>query len=115
MNTIIAFIVEVLLTFIACMLMFKYLRPFLHRILIDLCGTEDRATFWTVFSNILLVGFPVLISLMYRPETTAMQDLFFEVTRKASGNVISFMITLVGVGFIVSVFALFAPRTKESK
>lgn len=112
---IIAFATEVLLTFTVCSLIFKYLRPFLNRILIDLCGTEDRATFWTVFSNILLVGFPVLISLMYRPETVEMQELFFEITHRTSGNIISFMVTLVGIGFIVSVFAMLAPRAKESK
>lgn len=115
MHTIIAFAAEVLLTLIACSLIFKYLRPFLNRILIDLCGTEDRAKFWTAFSNVLLVGFPVLISLMYQPETNEIQELFFEITRRTSGNLITFMITLVGIGFIVSVFAMLAPHTKESK
>ena len=115
MNTIFAFAIEVILTFIICALTFKVLRPYLNRILIDLCGTEERAQFWTVFSNILLVGCPLLISLMYQPQALNAEELFFELTRRTSGNLIGFMFALMAVGFIVSIFALFAPRAKESK
>ncbi|MBI5965938.1 MAG: hypothetical protein HY863_20865 [Chloroflexi bacterium] len=116
MNTILAFAIEVIITFAICALTFRYMRPFLNRILVDLCGTEERAQFWTVFSSILLVGFPVLISLMHRPEASNAEDLFFELTKRTSGNVVSFMVTLVGIGVIVSFFALVAPRTtKESR
>ena len=115
MNTIFAFAIEVILTFIICALTFRVLRPYLNRILIDLCGTEERAQFWTVFSNILLVGCPLLISLMYQPQALNAEELFFERTRRTSGNLFGFMFALMAVGFIVSIFALFAPRAKESK
>lgn len=114
MNAIVAFAVEVALTLVISALIFRLLRPHLVRVLADLCGTDDRASFWTVFSGILLIGFPVLVGLMYRPEAATVQDLFFEITRKTSSNIITFMVTLMGIGFIVSVFALFAPRTKET-
>jgi uncharacterized membrane protein YhaH (DUF805 family) len=114
MNTIFAFAIEVIITFTICALTFRYMRPFLKRILVDLCGTEERAQFWTVFSSILLVGFPLLISLMYQPEKMQAEELFFELTRRTSGNLFGFMFALVGIGFIVSFFALFAPRTKAS-
>ncbi|MBI5354127.1 MAG: hypothetical protein HZB50_15905 [Chloroflexi bacterium] len=115
MNTILAFVIEVVITFTICALTFRYIRPFLKRILVDLCGTEERAQFWTVFSNILLVGLPLLISLMYQPKAVNAEELFFELTRRTSGNLFGFMFALIGVGFIVSFFALFAPRPKESK
>ena len=114
MNAIAAFAVEVSLTFVISILVFYYLRPRLTRILTDLCGTEDRAAFWTVFSGILLVGFPLLVSLMYRPQASALEDIFFEITHKTSGNLISLLLSLMTIGFMVSVFALVAPRTKES-
>ena len=115
MNTMFAFAVEVILTFIICVLTFRILRPYLNRILIDLCGTEERAQFWTVFSNIVLVGFPLLISLMYQPQAINTEELFFELTRRTSENLFGFMFALITIGFIVSIFALFAPRAKESK
>ncbi len=34
-------------------------RPF-HRVVADLCGTEDRATFWTSYVSVLLVLAPAL-------------------------------------------------------
>ena len=115
MNTMFAFAVEVILTFIICALTFRILRPYLNRILIDLCGTEERAQFWTVFSNIVLVGFPLLISLMYQPQALNTKELFFELTRRTSENLFGFMFALITIGFIVSIFALFTPRAKESK
>ena len=115
MNTIVFFILEVTLTLAISILVFRYLRPFLTRILIDLCGTEERAQFWTVFSNIILVGLPLLISLTYQPEASQAEEIFFEITHRISGNMLGFLFSLLGVGLIVSVFALVAPRQKESQ
>ena len=115
MNTIVFFILEVTLTLAISILVFRYMRPFLIRILIDLCGTEERAQFWTVFSNIILVGLPLLISLTYQPEASQAEEIFFEITHRISGNMLGFLFSLLGVGLIVSVFALVAPRQKESQ
>ncbi len=115
MNTILFFLLEVILTLSISMLVFRYLRPFLTRILVDLCGTEERAQFWTVFSNIILVGLPLLIALTYQPEATKSEELFFEITHRISGNMLGFLFALLGIGFIVSFFALVAPRQKESQ
>ncbi len=115
MNTILFFLLEVVLTLSVSILVFRYLRPFLNRILVDLCGTEDRAQFWTVFSNIVLVGLPLLVALTYQPEASKAEDLFFEITHRISGNMISFLLALLVIGCIVSFFALVAPRRKESQ
>ena len=115
MHKILAFAIEVIVTFAICSLTIRHLRPFLRSILTDLCGTEERARFWTVFSSILLAGIPLLISLMYEPKALNAEQLFFELTRRTGGNLFGFMFALVAVGFMVSIFALFAPRTKESK
>ena len=110
MNTIVSFLIEVALTLLISSLLIRYLRPFLRKILVDLCGTADRAQFWLAFSSILLMGMPVLFALNYSPQATNAEELFFEVARKLSGNLGSFLFSLIGIGFIVSFFALFAPR-----
>jgi len=112
MNTIIAFFTELVITFGICLLTFGYLKPFLRRILVDLCGSEERAQFWTAFSSIILIGLPILLALMYQPASPLGVGLFFELTRRVSGNLMSFMFALVGIGLIVSFFALVAPRAK---
>ena len=116
MNSIAFFLLEVVLTFAICGAIFIALRPYLRKILIDLCGTEERAQFWTIFSSILLVGFPLLIALTFQPQGATAEELFFEIARRLSGNLLGFMFTLVGVGLIVSFFALTAPRSgREEK
>jgi hypothetical protein len=110
MNPIVFYLVEVVVTLLICLSLIKYLNPFLKRILVDLCATEDRAQFWAVFTNILLVGLPLVIALAYRPEANDIESMFFELTSKLSANLIGFLFALVGVGLMISIFALFAPR-----
>jgi hypothetical protein len=113
MNTIFSFIVEVALTLGISVLLVRYLRPLLRKVLTDLCGTEDRAQFWTAFSNILLIGLPIIFALNYRPEARSAEALFFEVAGKLSGNLGGLLLALVVIGVIVSFFALAAPRQRK--
>lgn len=116
MNSIVSFFIEVVMTLIIFSLVVAYLRPFLRRILVDLCGTEERAQFWTAFSNILLVGLPLIFALAYRPEATNSEELFFEMVGRLSGNLAGFLVAMIGIGMFVSLFALVAPKQKaESK
>ncbi|MBN8582361.1 MAG: hypothetical protein J0L96_16970 [Anaerolineae bacterium] len=113
MNTIVSFLIQVFITLALAFIVVGYIRPHLRKVLADLCGTEDRAQFWTVFSNVLLIGLPAILSLNYAPEAQGMETLFFEVARKISGNLGGFLFALVCVGIMVSVFALFAPRPQK--
>jgi uncharacterized membrane protein YhaH (DUF805 family) len=110
MNTILAFLVEVTMTLILAVLLVRYLHPFLIKILVDLCGTEDRARFWSAFSNILLIGMPLIFSLNFNPQAETPEKLFFEMGSKLSGNAGGFLLALIGIGFIVSFFSLVARR-----
>jgi tellurite resistance protein TehA-like permease len=112
MNSIVSFLIEVLLTLILFSLLVAYLRPYLRRVLIDLCGTEERAQFWTAFSNILLIGLPLIFALAYRPEANSSEDLFFEIIGRISGNLAGFLIAMICIGLFVSLFALVAPKQK---
>lgn len=113
MNMIFSFGVQIVLTLFISVILTNYLRPFLRNVLTDLCGTEDRAQFWTAFSNVLLIGMPVIFALNYRPEAGNTEELFFEVARKLSGNLGGLLLALIGIGLMVSFFALVAPRSKK--
>ncbi len=110
MNTILYFLIEVTLTLVIAVLLVGYLRPFLRKVLTDLCGTEDRSQFWTAFSNILLIGMPMIFALNFKPEAKNNEELFFELVGKLSGNLVGFLFALICIGLIVSFFALFAPK-----
>ncbi len=115
MNTVFSFLIEVALTLIVSVALVRYLRPFLKKILVDLCGTEDRAQFWTAFSNILLIGMPLILSLNYKPQSGSGEDLFFEVLGRLGGNLGGLLFALVGIGFIVAFFALVAPKPSKAE
>jgi hypothetical protein len=115
MNTIISFLIQVLLTITLTALIVRYIRPYLRKVLIDLCGTEERAQFWTVFSNVVLIGLPGILALNYRPEAGTLEELFFEIAGRISGTLAGFLFALVCVGIVVSIFALFAPRPVKAE
>jgi hypothetical protein len=80
-------------------------------VLIDLCRTEERAQFWAAFSNILLIGLPLIIALGFRPEAETLEAAAFEILGRLSGNLAGYLFALVGIGIMVSFFALVAPRS----
>jgi hypothetical protein len=56
-----------------------YLKPYLQAVLVDLCGTEVRAAFWTAFSTVAVVLTPVMFALHYRPDIGANAHAVFEI------------------------------------
>ncbi len=110
MNTILYFLIEIILTLIISTLIVGYLNPSLRRILLDLCGTEDRAKFWTAFSNVLLIGMPMIFALNYKPVARTSEHLFFEVAGRLGGNLGGLIFAVIGIGIFISFFALFAPK-----
>jgi len=113
LNTITIFLIEAVATLVAALLITGYLRPSLKRVLSDLCETEERAQFWPVFCNILLIGLPVIISLGYRPKADGEEGLFFESIGRFSGNLGAYLTTLIVVGMVISFFALVAPKSAQ--
>ncbi len=115
MNILLAFAIELLITILFVGSLVVYFRPYLRRILVDLCGGEERARFWTVFSAILLVGLPAISALSYEPVTANLTDAVFELARQLSRNLMAFLAALIGLGVVISFFALVAPRARTER
>jgi hypothetical protein len=115
MNPIMSYLLEIALTLAVCLMVTAYLRPYLKRVLLDLCGTEERAQFWTAFSNMLLIGLPMILALTYQPKAKNTEELFFEIVRKLSGNLGAYLFALVGAGIMIAFFALIAPRAPKTE
>jgi len=116
MNTYLSFSIELGLTILASILITSYLRPYLSRVLIDLCRTEERAQFWLAFSNILLIGLPSIIALGFQPQAFTLEAAVFEIVGRLSANLAGYLFALIGLGVFVTFFAIAAPRPKaESK
>jgi len=112
-----AFLIECAITLLIVFLILGYLRPFLRRILSDLCGTDDRAQFWTTFTNIILLSLPMISALGFSP-TTSLSDPLIVIARQLKSNLMSFIGGLILIGFVLLFFTVFASRTptrEESK
>lgn len=76
MNAITLFIAGLGITAAASGLVVAYLHKHLNKILIDLCGTVERANFWMAFSNVTLMLVPLILALHYRPENAPRSIVF---------------------------------------
>lgn len=112
MNPIYAFLIEIGLTLLVCLVVVSYIRPHLLRILVDLCGTEDRARFWTNFTNVVLVTFPLITSLGFSPYTSPKDSLIYDIAHQLKSNLFTFILSLVFVGFVLLLFIAMQPRTR---
>jgi hypothetical protein len=110
MNTIGLYFIEIAVTLIVCCAVVIYLRQSLRRVLVDLCRTEERAQFWLVFASILLVGLPLIFGMGFNPSAASAEKAFFEAANQVKWNLLGFLVTLMGVGVMISFFALVAPR-----
>jgi hypothetical protein len=110
MNTIWVYLLQLLVTLSISISTLFYFRPHLRRILLDLCGTQERAEFWLVFSGILLIGLPLIFGLGFLPLESQLDLQFYEAARQLRANLLGFLLALVAIGGVVSFFALIAPR-----
>ncbi len=115
MNDITAFGIDLALTLLACFVLTAYLSAPLFRVLVDLCGTEERARFWLTFSKVLLIGIPAVTALSYRPELGGAAPWYFDVTHELSRTATSLLTTVIGLGLVITIFSAIAPRTPREK
>ena len=114
---IVVFLLGVGITLAACLFVVAYLKTPLERVLEDLCGTHDRAKFWTVFSNIALVLTPLIFAMSYQPDLRFGRPPIFELSNQLRLVFGGQVATLLVVGFMISRFIpppQFARRSTKS-
>lgn len=67
MNTLMLFSLEVMLCLGISIVVISLLRPLLRGVLADICGTEQRADFWVMFTSLMLVISPLLVVVYFVP------------------------------------------------
>ena len=103
MNSSWLFLSGVVLTAAISILVVVYLQRPLLRILIDLCGTEDRAKFWLAFSNVTVCLTPLLFALHHRPEDSAASSVF-QLADQLEGALLGLVISVFVLGFVLGRF-----------
>ena len=88
-----------------------YLRANLRKLLVDICGTEDRANFWTSFTNITLVLVPLIFAIQFRPRPDDSGSPIFQLGSEVEWALIGLVSSVVFMGIVISQFIPRANRT----
>jgi hypothetical protein len=104
MNMVIVFLVGLAVTMGVVLVALLYLRNPLQTILADLCGSTDRARFWTAFSNVTLFLVPLALALDHQPDPAANQAAIFAISGQMESATIGFVASVVVMGFILSMY-----------
>lgn len=65
MSQFLLFLIEVAICFVASGLLAVAITRPLRRLLIDICGTLERANFWVVYCNAMIVIAPLVASVLF--------------------------------------------------
>jgi hypothetical protein len=115
MNAVIIFLVGLVITIGVVFVALLYLRNPLQTILIDLCGSTDRARFWTAFSNVTLFLVPLALALDHQPDPLVKQAAIFAISGQLESAMIGFVVSVVMMGFILSMYISRTNLTRVAK
>jgi len=91
-----------------------YLRNPLQVVLTDLCGSVERARFWTAFSNITLFLVPLVLALNTKPVIGEYPSIMFAVSDQIEAAMAGLIISVVVLGIILSWFIARAPQLRQA-
>jgi len=93
MTPTIAFLSDIALATLLFVGIVAYFKKHLRTLLIELCRTTERASFWLAFSNVTLVLVPLIFALDYKPEFGSEKTAIFEMATQLKYSLIGFVIT----------------------
>jgi hypothetical protein len=108
MNNVSLFLCGLGTTVLASLLVVFYLHSHLRGILIDLCGTVERAEFWAAFTNLAFLLVPLIFALNYNPEFGP-RSAVLQVAAQFKAALIGLVVTVLVVGFVLARFISRSP------
>jgi len=106
MNDIDTVLAGVALTAAICALVVLTLGRPLRTILIELCGTPERAVFWSAFSRVVLCAVPLIFALHFQPEPGAGVPVVLALATQLQWGLIGVVIAVVVLGLVLGAFVL---------
>jgi uncharacterized membrane protein YhaH (DUF805 family) len=104
MNSNAIFGAGVAVTAAACLGVILYVAPHLRKLLIELCGTAERANFWLAFSNLMLFLVPIIFALWVTPERSENQAAMIEMADQLRWAMVGLVISVLSMGIVLSAY-----------
>jgi hypothetical protein len=96
------FLVGIGLTLITTFAVASYLRSSLHSILLELCGTGERAAFWVAFSNVTLILVPLIFAMQYTPCLREGSSATLELAAQLKWALAGMLLAVLVLGWVLS-------------
>jgi len=103
------FLTGIALTALACIGLLAYVSKHLRPLLIELCGSEERAQFWLAFSNVVLILVPLVSALDYRPQSGPDKAIIFEIAAQFQYALVGFVVALSCLALVLISFVRRTP------
>jgi len=104
MTTSVLFLVGLGLTLITTLAIVAYLRSPLHSILVELCGTRERAAFWVTFSNVTMTLVPLIFAMQYTPDLKAGSSAVLELAAQLKWGLAGLLFAVLILGWVLRGF-----------
>jgi uncharacterized membrane protein YhaH (DUF805 family) len=104
MSPTVIFAVGVAGTGAACLGVILYFAPHLRKLLIELCGTAERADFWLAFSNVMLFLVPVIFALWVPPDSGQDVSAIVQVAAQLKWALAGLVISVLSMGIVLSAY-----------
>lgn len=102
MNTLVLFGLEVALCLGISFILIALLRPLLRDVLTDTCGTEKRAEFWVMFTQLMLIISPLLVVVFFAPTAPIAQlNVAYELQQTLFRTLLGDFIALSVIGKVI--------------
>ncbi len=92
------------LTLVATFAIVRYLRSPLLDILVEICGTNERAAFWVSFSNVTIILVPLIFAMQYTPELKAGSTAVLELAAQLKWALGGLLFSVLILGWVLSSF-----------
>jgi uncharacterized PurR-regulated membrane protein YhhQ (DUF165 family) len=102
MDTLLLFVLEVTLSLGTSYILISLLKPFLTDVLTEICGSKQRAGFWVMFTQLMLVISPLMIVVFFAStETFSMNNVVHELQQTLFRILLGDFIALCTIGQII--------------
>ncbi|MBZ5546717.1 MAG: hypothetical protein LAO22_01970 [Acidobacteriia bacterium] len=98
------FLVGLGLTLVTAFAIVAYMRSPLHSILVELCGTRERAAFWVSFSNVTITLVPLIFAMHYTPDLKAGNAAVLELATQLKWALAGLLFAVLILGWVLSSF-----------
>lgn len=109
MNDTLVFVIGVGLTAAVSTLVVLVLARPLIAILVELCGTRERAVFWAALSRVVFIAFPLIFALHVQPEPDSGVPLVLALATQLEWALIGIVAASVVLGLVLGAFIPKAP------